>query len=630
MPTPYFADGRWWLSGDFSGGTSLSSGFYPNPDTLAGGSVYVSGLYGDGNFADTLTGGVTEDFLQGRGGADSLTGGLGMDILDAGPDSDADYLEGGDQDDDYWGVTSQDTVIEFSGPDTGHDSVSVASGNYALPANVEEMSFSSGGGTHTGWGNTLANYIGGGEFADVLYGGDGNDSIIGNEGKDTIYGDAGDDRIDGKLDTDKLYGGGGSDSIDGGQNADTLNGGAGNDTLMGGGNGNSLIGGTGDDLFWIGAMDDVVQELVDQGYDEARYTAAGTYQLGANVEAGTVISGGGSITGNGSGNSLGGDALANVLSGAGGNDSLFGNEGRDTLNGGVGDDMLVGGAGGDRLSGGDGNDMVAFAGGGSSGVTANLATGQATDNFGDVDTLIGIESLYGSSLADQLTGDGSGNSLTGDAGNDVLNGGGGNDQLMGGMGADQLIGGAGIDTAGYGGPGGASGVNANLATGLVTDTWGGIDTLSGVENVFGSSNNDLLRGNALANTLSGSDGIDTLAGAGGIDTLDGNMGNDVFRFKEAGAANADLIFGFTHGSDKIELDDAYFSKLLPASGGALKGINFRLGTAASEADDYIIYDADSGKLYYDADGSGLEIGKKLVATIMGGPEDVTASDFRVI
>jgi serralysin len=195
------------------------------------------------------------------------------------------------------------------------------------------------------------------------------------------------------------------------------------------------------------------------------------------------------------------------------------------------------------------------------------------------------------------------------------------------MGADQLIGGDGIDSANYGGPGGGSGINANLATGLVTDTQGGVDTLTGVENVFGSSNNDLLRGNALGNSLSGSDANDTLAGGTGVDSLDGNMGNDVFRFKEAGSANADSIFGFTHGSDKIELDNAFFVSL--GGTGALSLTMLRLGTAALDADDYIVYDANSGKLYYDADGDGAGT-KKLIATLMGGPEDVSASDFRVI
>jgi len=195
---------------------------------------------------------------------------------------------------------------------------------------------------------------------------------------------------------------------------------------------------------------------------------------------------------------------------------------------------------------------------------------------------------------------------------------------MGGAGADRLNGGDGVDTVSYGGPGGAGGVTANLSTGKATDTFGSTDTLVTVENLQGSSNADLFQGDGNANNLSGFDGNDTLAGGGGNDSLDGNLGADTFRFAGAGAATADFVYGFSHGSEHVQLDSTYFSVLAP---GDLAAANFHIGAAAVEADDYIVFNSGTGKLYYDADGSGSG-SAKLIATLFGTAPD--ASDFQVI
>ena len=68
----------------------------------------------------------------------------------------------------------------------------------------------------------------------------------------------------------------------------------------------------------------------------------------------------------------------------------------------------------------------------------------------------------------------------------------GNDILDGGVGS--------MDWAYYNSA--SAGVTANLATGLATGG-AGSDTLTGIENLLGSNYNDVLTGNALANTLSG-------------------------------------------------------------------------------------------------------------------------------
>jgi|GEM_PF-2051375 len=115
----------------------------------------------------------------------------------------------------------------------------------------------------------------------------------------------------------------------------------------------------------------------------------------------------------------------------------------------------------------------------------------ATTTF--TDTLSGIESLVGTVLADNITGDGNANSLSGGEGNDTIAGGAGNDTLAGGAGTDNLnggdgddllmqdmervrdtlIGGAGIDTVDYSTSGMAGGIVANLADGTVNKVLAG-------------------------------------------------------------------------------------------------------------------------------------------------------------
>jgi Ca2+-binding RTX toxin-like protein len=65
------------------------------------------------------------------------------------------------------------------------------------------------------------------------------------------------------------------------------------------------------------------------------------------------------------------------------------------------------------------------------------------------------------------------------------------------------------------------------------------DVLSGFENIAGSSHNDVLIGDALANLLSGGAGHDRLSGRAGNDVLRGGAGNDQLR----GQAGADILDG---------------------------------------------------------------------------------------
>lgn len=130
------------------------------------------------------------------------------------------------------------------------------------------------------------------------------------------------------------------------------------------------------------------------------------------------------------------------------------------------------------------------------------------------------------------------NVLTGLAGNDTLDGRAGNDKLEGGGGTDTLQGGAGSDTASYASA--ATAVTVSLAVAGAQATGGaGYDTLISMENLTGSSFNDVLSGNRGANTLTGRGGDDTLNGGAGADTMIGGTGNDTLN----GRAGADTMIG---------------------------------------------------------------------------------------
>lgn len=86
----------------------------------------------------------------------------------------------------------------------------------------------------------------------ILYGGDGNDTLVGGvEGNDILYGGDGNDTLLGGTEgDDTLYGGNGDDYLEGStEGNDTSHGNQGNDTLVGTNQGNNnLYGGNGNDI----------------------------------------------------------------------------------------------------------------------------------------------------------------------------------------------------------------------------------------------------------------------------------------------------------------------------------------------------------------------------------------------
>ena len=218
-----------------------------------------------------------------------------------------------------------------------------------------------------------------------------------------------------------------------------------------------------------------------------------------------------------------------------------------TVDGGAGDDIIAGGGGTDFLDGGEGNDTNSFAGIGL-GVTASLLDGTAS--YGEVnETFVNFENLLGSANDDNLTGDDNDNVLSGAAGNDTLTGGAGDDVLAGGGGTDIIDGGEGIDTNSFEGIG--LGVTATVdENGDGTAAYGEVnETFTGIENLTGSDNDDVLTATgAASNTIIGGLGDDFISGGGGSDITDGGAGNDTVSFADIGPAVAVSVDDLGNGT----------------------------------------------------------------------------------
>ena len=93
------------------------------------------------------------------------------------------------------------------------------------------------------------------KYADVFWGGEGNDTLYGYDGNDTMSGGNG---------IDTLFGGNGNDRLKGDAGNDTLKGDAGNDFLEGGAGADKLHGGTGQDTFIFRAKTDSLTTASDK------------------------------------------------------------------------------------------------------------------------------------------------------------------------------------------------------------------------------------------------------------------------------------------------------------------------------------------------------------------------------
>ena len=475
----------------------------------------------------------------------------------------------------------------------------------------------------------------------TLTGTSGNDFIDGTAASDTIDGLGGNDELHGEGSADTVIGGAGNDSVGGGAGNDWLEGGLGNDTLGGSGdrdhfvfrefgaaNADSILdmssnwddiqldvaaftalGATGrfvagDARFFAGAgatgghdADDriIFNTTTHQLFYDADGSGSGAAQLiatlsnGANITATDIFA-------------FGTPSSGTTINGTAGDDTLTGTDANETINGLGGNDSITGGNGTDLLVGGDGNDTMDAADRQPFGPFADTLDGGAGNDtyiVGPLDTVLsdpggtdlviavdrdwvlapGFENLtMGESPSGNGQGDGTGNDLA------------------------NVIDASGIEIGGtYRGLGG----NDEIFVGQKQSV------------AFGGDGNDTIHGDNF--------GTATISGGAGNDVLDGGTlgsGSVTYAFDVApGAANADTVLNFDTTVDSVQLDGNVFTAIGPSGAFSAGDARFFAAAGASaghDADDRVVYDTSTGRLWYDADGSGAGTAQ-LIATLQGAP-----------
>lgn len=470
-------------------------------DTLDGG-LGNDDLFGEeGN--DTLLGGAGNDNLIGGNGNDSLDGGDGDDVLDAG--SGTNILNGGNGNDliDVTVANTTNTINGGAGNDTirifdtslnkvdggaGYDVVDFSGGESGITLNLLTQ------GTAATNVNTIFGQAGGTYLnIEEIRGTNSNDILVGNASANVFYGNDGDDQ---------------------------LSGGDGNDILHSGSGGGFLHGDKGDDILIV--QDALTGSVTVNGGEGTDLLTADDYDV-ERGEEGVVIT---------FGNLQIRDSASDILIATFDADieRLGGSAGADNFLGTIGDanetvSYETSRAGVIAALNGDAAAALNALGALANGYSANDATG---------DTFDLVENLVGSKFNDILIGVSAGSQLLGGDGDDILVHTGDPFDLANGDNPSLLNGGNGIDWAVYSTVDevGQHGIYANLATNKAyldyTGQFGGtgVNVLTGtgkndifvsIENLVGSSLDDILVGNSGSNILVGGAGADTLVGGGGVD-----------------------------------------------------------------------------------------------------------------
>ncbi len=196
------------------------------------------------------------------------------------------------------------------------------------------------------------------------------------------------------------------------------------------------------------------------------------------------------------------------------------------------DDLITGTVGADPNGVDSGSSYVVFGAASMAGVTSTIVTHQGTT---------GADTLFGTAGNDIMIGDRGADIFHLGAGEDVAKGGEGNDTFLPGAGVDRINGGTGNDTLDYSAS--TAGVIVNLQTGHGDFGDAAGDLFDEVENVTGSSANDLIFGDGNANFIQGNDGDDIIFGGAGADILVGGNGNDWLDGSSTRPSEIDVLYG---------------------------------------------------------------------------------------
>jgi Ca2+-binding RTX toxin-like protein len=351
-----------------------------------------------------------------------------------------------------------------------------------------------------------------------------NDTITGNDGNNNLAGGNGDDILTGNGGNDTLNGGGGNDQIFGdftsaitapiftyngkfyflsnagtwtqaqeqavslGGNLVTVNDAAENEFLV------NTFGGT--ERLWIGLTDEVTEGTFKWANGEAvtytNWLPGQPDDAGGNEDYVEL-----NFAETGKWNDFANSLLRGIIEINGGNDTI-----NDTIIGSTGDDTINGGLGSDRVNYSSLTEAITL-----------LASGIVNKGSFGTDTIVDVETVIGAT----------GQSNTIDAS-------------------------TGIATT--------TSLNVNLATNslIINGLPAPINSITlnvqNFLNVVGTTQNDTIKGNNLANELVGNTGNDTIQGNDGNDILDGGDGNDQL----FGGNNDDQLFGGL-GNDILQGDN---------------------------------------------------------------------------
>ncbi len=486
-------------------------------------------------------------------------------------------------------------------------------------------------------------YISGGDGNDTLNGGSGNDTLVGGDGNDTYVFEQGFGHD--AVNNSQSGGGNYADTVlfkDGLSPDDAVVFREGYDLIISFGENDSLrIFSYFDER---GASQSAVAAIKFSDEEQTVWTCDDIFEMvkvpgdTENFYIGT--NGNDTYDGLGGNDIIFGGSGNDTLIGGTGDDFLYGEDGNDVLDGGAGDDTLYGGSGSDiyKFGRGSGKDTIIETDKDennvdeillSEGLTANdilisrdndhlyvSVYGTADDpTIYDVLTLKNYysagnmpfrlrfadgtvwndlnehvtvnagqnegETVFGSGLADIITGTDGNDTIDGDGGDDTLNGGAGNDTLIGGNGNDVLDGGVGNDNYYFDRIRFLNGVDDDIVFKDVLSSlpvkgdddnnalygtegndamygFGGSDTLygyNGNDALYGGEGKDTLDGGEGDDLLFGGEGNDTLKGGNGDDVLDGGEGND---FLQGGNGNDLYVFGEGGGEDVISDNDGVY------------------------------------------------------------------------
>lgn len=235
------------------------------------------------------------------------------------------------------------------------------------------------------------------------------------------------------------------------------------------------------------------------------------------------------------------------------------------------------------FNGGSGTDVISYelqdddpdlAG---SGVVVDLRDGIAyAKGTSYEETLVSIENAVGSGAADHLYGSTGNNKLWGSAGNDYIFGDSGDDSLYGEDGADTVLGGYGSDM------------------------------------------------------LSAGAGNDRVGGGAGNDILFGGTGADRFLFNSTldVSTNVDAVGSFSVADDTIELDNAVFTRFTATGNISWSMFISNTSGLAQDSNDFLIYERDTGDLFYDSNGSAS--GGRILFAELDPNLSLTYRDFVIV